>query len=216
MEGVPGMSSLSRDHRPARLLTVAMTLASLHNALLNKTTQVGAERYRRMVLDPLATVARFAAEPSVLRGCAEIQGLISVEWIDSLPVIPQHGDLISSNLLGDGDRWYVVDWAETYGMVDFPFYDLLTLLLSLLTARGETIEHWNPGLANQIPNLIQRYAQEMRLPAGTSSLLLPLTLANLFHLQWRDGRHQFTDRMYKTILDYFKHRDQWQNVFAHL
>ena len=45
------------------------------------------------------------------------------------------------------------------------------------------------------------------------SLCLPLTLANWFHLQWVDGRREFTTRMYQTIQHYFEHADLWEEVF---
>lgn len=212
MEGVPGTSSL-QDLRPAKLKAAAETLASMHKALRNHGTPLGSERHRRMVIEPIETVARLVSEPSVLTGCAELRARISPEWMDSLPLIPQHGDLMPGNLLSDGDRLYVVDW-ENFGKVDFPFYDLLTLLVSLLTERGERIEHWNSDLVKQVPDLIECYAQQLGLRAENVALLLPLTLANWLHLQWCEGRQQFADRMHKTIQHYFEHSDQWLKVFG--
>ena len=212
MEAVPGICSLLQDYRPPHLREVAEMLADVHRGLRNDSAEAGWERYRRMVLDPLATLAQLGSAPAVLKGCAELRSRISTEWLDSLPVIPQHGDLFPGNLLVHEGRWRMVDW-ESFGIVDFPFYDLLTLLIALLTAGGEILGGWDQDLVRQIPGLIERYAQNLGLNAETVSLLLPLTLANWIHLQWCDGRKKFTDRMYQTFEHYFEHPDRWQQVF---
>lgn len=110
MEGAPGSSPLPQDYHPARLWPLTETLASMHEAIRNQGERLSPERYRRMVLDPLETVAQLGQEASIRAGCAEIRARISAEWMDSLPVIPQHGDLFSGNLLSDGDQWHVMDW----------------------------------------------------------------------------------------------------------
>lgn len=98
--------------------------------------------------------------------------------------------------------------------MDFPFYDLLTLLVSCLTAQGKTVEQWNPILVKQTPALVECYARKLDLSPPDVLLLLPLTLVNWCHLQWCDGRKPFVDRMYKTIQHYFEFTDQWQKVFV--
>ena len=213
MESVPGLSPPPQDYRPAWLQPLTGTLASMHEAIRNQGERLSPERYRRMVLDPLETVAQLGEEASVRAGCAEMRARISAEWMESLPVIPQHGDLFSGNLLLDRDRWHVVDW-ESFGVVDFPFYDLLTLLISLLTAQRNKVEEWDPILVKQAPALVECYSRKLGLSLADVSLLLPLTLANWCHLQWCDGRKAFTDRMYKTIQNYFESADQWQRVFV--
>lgn len=212
MEGVPGLCSLLPDHRLSRLQSVVEMLASVHGRVRNGGSGVGLERHRRMVLDPLVTVEQLGSAHAVLKGCAELRRRISTEWLDSLPVIPQHGDLFPGNLLVHNERWHVVDW-ESFGVVDFPFYDLLTLLVSLVTADGEKLERWDEDMVRQVPGLIECYAQKLGLNAESVSLLLPLTLANWIHLQWCDGRKKFTDRMYQTFEHYFEHQDRWQQVF---
>jgi len=212
MEGAPGSSPLPQDYTPERLQLLTQTLASMHQAIRDQGKPLSPERFRRMVLDPLDTIARVGQAASVRKGCADLRARISAEWMDSLPVIPQHGDLFSGNLLSDGDRWHIVDW-ESFGTVDFPFYDLLTLLVSRLTTQGQTVERWDPVLVKHVPELVESYAAKLGLSPAAVSLLLPLTLANWCHLQWCDGRKPFVDRMYKTIQQYFESADQWQRVF---
>jgi thiamine kinase-like enzyme len=128
-------------------------------------------------------------------------------------MIPQHGDLFLDNLLTDGKRWHVVDW-ETFGSIDLPFYDLFTLLLSALSSEGETPDRWKPALAAATPGLTADYVCRLDLNAADIPVLLPLSLANWFHLQWSDGRAEFAGRMYKKIEHYFEHPEQWNRVFG--
>jgi hypothetical protein len=128
-------------------------------------------------------------------------------------VIPQHGDLFLGNLIGGAGSWRVVDW-ETFGAVDLPFYDLFTLLLSLLRSTGDTPEHWDPALARKVPQVIAFYAQQLNLSVADIPLLLPLSLANWFYIHWIDGRQKFTATMCKMLQHYFDNTPMWETVFA--
>ena len=64
----------------------------------------------------------------------------------------------------------------------------------------------------QMPGLIAQYAGTLNLPTATVPLLLPLTLANWFHMQLSDGRAEFAARMYKQIQHYFEHPDIWNRL----
>ena len=212
MEGVPGWRIHTEDQSPAMLRSMVDMVASMHGALRVREGRVDPDRYRRMVTEPLATLAQFGQAASVQAGCAALAARISADWVQALPIIPQHGDLFLSNVLSSRGQWRVVDW-ETFGVIDFPFYDVFTLLLSVLRAEGETPEQWQGPLVKQAPALTASYAQALGLSLADVPLFLPLTLANWFHLQWADGRKEFADRMYATIQHYFEHPEAWERSF---
>jgi hypothetical protein len=213
MAGVPGTRcSFHPSCPPAALRGVADTVTSLHRALL-EPAPAAPQRYRRMVCDPLATVARSGDSAVVQAGCTAVAGETSPYWIASLPAVPQHGDFYSGNLLSAGKRWYIVDW-ESFGMIDLPLYDLLTFCVSLLRSAGEMPDRWPAALTSEIPALIARYCAAFGLSAADARLLLPLALANWFHLQWTDGRTQFSQGLYRGLEHYFENRAQWHAVLA--
>jgi len=213
MEGVPGLPFRARNQcPPAVMRSMIEMLGLMHGAVRNSGGRPDHDRYRRTVSEPLQTLAQFGAAASIRDGCAKVAARATVNWLDSQPVIPQHGDLFSGNVLSHRGRWYVIDW-ESFGAIDFPFYDLFTLLFSLLRAGGETPDQWDPSWVKQTPALIECYARVLGLSPADVPLLLPLTLANWFHLQWSDGRKEFTSRMYKTIQHYFEHLNLWEKVF---
>jgi hypothetical protein len=213
MRGVPGIRFRARKtYSLDTLRSLAEMVAVLHGGVSTSAAAAGPDRYRRIITEPLQTVAQFGDSAAIQTGCKELAAKSTVDWVTSLPVIPQHGDLFCSNVLSHHRRWCVVDW-ETYGTIDLPFYDLFTLLYSLLRAGGETMEQWDPALMKQVPNLVECYARRLGLPSGDAALLFPLTLVNWFHLQWSDGRKEFTDLMYKTLQHYFEHISLWQKVF---
>jgi len=213
MEGVPGLPfHAAHDYAPATLRSMVEMLISMHAGLRQPLEKSDGNRYRRSVLSPLEMLAQFEDSDLIREGCARIAAGATVDWINSLPMIPQHGDLFAGNLLRYRRKWHVIDW-ESFGAVDLPFYDLFTLLLSLLRAGGEFPEQWDRSLLRQVPALIECYARGLGLSSADVRLLLPLTLANWFHLQWSDGRHQFTVRMFATIRHYFENSDAWEAVF---
>jgi aminoglycoside phosphotransferase (APT) family kinase protein len=213
MEGVPGSAFLPQGCSLRVLRSMVEMLVAMHGAIRKRGGWLSPDRYRRMVWEPLESLEQFGKGHSIEAGSVDLRARVSVEWIDSLPIIPQHGDLFRGNLLSHGDQWHVVDW-ENFGRVDIPFFDLLTLLFSLLCTHGETPEHWDPVLVEQAPGLIEGYTQKMGLSPADVSLLLPLALVNWFHLQLRDGHTQFAVQMHKTIQHYFEHPDIWRRVFV--
>jgi aminoglycoside phosphotransferase (APT) family kinase protein len=210
MEGVPG--SRPRRISASGLRALADNVASVHRVLVGPRNENAPQRHIRAVVQPLAALAQFGEASSVHEGCARLVATTSEEWVDSLAVIPQHGDLYIDNVLSNGRNWYVIDW-ETFGAIDLPFYDLFTLLYSVLRRQGETPEAWQPSLVRQLPVLVHRYARALQLPTEGLSLLLPLVFANWFHLQWADGRMEFARRMYGVMRHYFEHSDLWQAAF---
>lgn len=213
MEGVPGWRFAARQHcPPSTLRSMVEMLASLHGALRKCPEERESDRYRRVISAPLQTLTQFGHSPSVADGCARLADRADVNWLDSQLVIPQHGDLFPGNLLYHRQQWHVLDW-ESFGIIDLPFYDLFTLLLSLLCVEGHNPEQWSPALVKQIPGLIECYARRLELSLADAPLLLPLALANWFHLQWSDNRSEFTQRMYPMIAHYWEHTDKWQRIF---
>ena len=212
MDGVPGWRINPKDVSPAKLRSLIAMVTSLHGAVRDSNSLPNPDRYRQIVGGPLDTVARYGESASVKAGCAGVAARCSADWVRTLAVIPQHGDLFFSNILAHRGQWRVVDW-ESFGTIDFPFYDVFTLLLSLLRPGGDTPEQWDAALVKQAPVLMASYARALGLSVAGIPLLLPLTLANWFHLQWTDGRQEFCDRMYTTIQHYFEHPDGWESAF---
>jgi len=210
MEGVPG-APFQGSLTPEVLQSMTAAVSGIHRALIG--TAVKSEgRWQRVVAAPLESLAAFGDAAAVREGCDRIRARASAEWLDGVPEIPQHGDLYAGNLLVDGDRWRVVDW-EGFGLTDLPAYDLYTLLLSLLRPDGHGPAEWNARLMQQMPSLVEAYGKRIGLAAGDMPVLLTLTLANWFYLQWRDGRTEFSERLYRTIQDHFEHEASWERVF---
>jgi aminoglycoside phosphotransferase (APT) family kinase protein len=166
----------------------------------------------RRVSDPLRLLADFGQSSIVRNGCSDLAERASPEWLASWPVIPQHGDFCVGNVLYLGEQWSIVDW-ETFGIVDLPFYDLFTLLFSLLRSGGATPDEWHSRLVQQIPEAVEYYARLTGLPTEGLSLLLPLSLANWFQVQWMYGRRAFLELMYQTLEHYFSNVDLWERIF---
>ena len=211
MEGVPGFPFHPRSTKRVVAATIEM-FASIHGAL-KRGTDPDRDRYTRVALEPLQTLTKFGESVSVRAGCAALAAQLSSAWIESLPVMPQHGDLVIENVLLLGDQAHVVDW-ETLGRIDLPFYDLLTFVYSLLSEEGDMPEAWDRSLVKEIPALIEQYAKPLGLSTADIPLLLPLTLANWFHLQWSDGHLGFAGRMYKIIEHCFEYPDLWHRAFV--
>jgi len=213
MEGVPGsVITTAKSYAPDVLHCLVEIVASLHAAVRRGRDELDPGRYRNLVQEPLEAVAQFRPSTVVKTGCSQVTAAISAQGLNSLPVIPQHGDLYSGNILSYRDRFYIVDW-ESFGAIDLPFYDLLTLLYSLLRDTGGTPATWNPTLMNLVPSLIRSYAQRLHLTPADASRLLPLALANWFYLHLKEGHQAFTENMYRTIEQYFEGPETWKRVF---
>jgi thiamine kinase-like enzyme len=213
VEGVPGsVLTATEGYGPRVLDPLVETVAALHQAVRRGPEAFDPSRYQQMAQAPLQAVAQFGSSTAVKAGCSQIAAAISPQWLNSLPVIPQHGDLYSGNILSHRGRFYVVDW-ESFGMIDLPFFDLLILLYSLLRDTGETPASWHPALMRQIPSSIRSYAQRLDLGSAELPLLLPLALANWFFLHLKDGHKAFTESMYRSIQEYFETPEPWQRAF---
>jgi aminoglycoside phosphotransferase (APT) family kinase protein len=213
MEGVPGsMLSTAECCSQDVLPHLVEIVASLHAAVRPAHDEGDTSRYRRLVEEPLKAVAQFGGSTAVRAGCSQLAAAVSVEWLKALPVIPQHGDLYSGNILFHKNRFYIVDW-ESFGAIDLPFYDLFTLVYSLLRDTGATPDIWDPTVMSLAPSLIRSYAQKLRLTPTDVSSLLPLALANWFYLHLREARKASTDKIYRTIQEYFEDPEPRKRVF---
>jgi aminoglycoside phosphotransferase (APT) family kinase protein len=214
MTGVPGHSFPLRDSYTFRAVeSVADTVIALHRGMGRPRDAADDSRHSRMVLEPLKAVADFGASPAIHDGCKRLAETVSKDWITSLPVIPQHGDLYVGNLLSHRDRWRIVDW-ESFGSIDLPLYDLLTFCLSVLRTGGNVADQWRSSMVQQASPLIKRYCDAFGLSPEDSRTLLPLTLANWFHLQWADGRQEFSRELYKSIDQYFRCQNLWERILS--
>ena len=211
MEGVPGRRIPPGRRHPASVLTQSVDmLVSIHSAVAKGIEQSAMDRHARMVTAPIDALLQYGG-PAVRERCHGLLETATAGWLQSIPVIPQHGDLFLDNVLRYREECHIVDW-EVFGVVDLPFHDLLTLLLSFLSASASAPERWDADLRRRIPSLIERYACGMKLPASAVSVLLPLTLANRFYLHWIEGRAAAVV-MYAAIKHYFEHTAYWQEVF---
>ena len=213
---ITGVSGLRIPIRPYyRLDTLAPVVdlvVAVHRAFLKRPGEGGSDRHAQMVAEPLQAVMQFGPSQSIRSGCQELADSASAEWLDGIPVIPQHGDLFLDNVVRHRGQCHLVDW-ESFGSVDFPYFDLLTLLLSVLLVSGETPEGWNPKLAAQIPVLVRRYARGLGVSLPSLRLLLPLTLAKRFQLQLQEGRRAKAEQVYRALQHYFDQTNMWRRVF---
>ena len=212
MKGVPGAPLDAVAPAADMVQSVGETITTLHERLRGEANAAARDRLKRMVLDPIATLAAFGNDQSVNDGCSDLLRRISEEWMSALPVIPQHGDLAAGNVLVSGRKIHIVDW-ESFGLVDLPLYDLLTFLLSLLLVSGNDPNAWDRKLAEAASRATSKYAVRLGLTAETRALLLPLSITNWFHLHTAEGRRDFSARMYRTISEYFKMPIAWNQVF---
>jgi hypothetical protein len=214
MEGVPGFPLTGTDTHPhAVLKSLTDTVAGFHAALAAVAGGESDDRYQRTVLAPLEAIAAFQDDPSIRGHCARLRDRITTDWLATLPVVPQHGDLYFNHMLRYRGQWRIIDW-ETFGVIDLPLYDIVTLLFSLLRTRNEMPDRWSAGMVRHVPSLIRRYTAQIGLHETDVRLLLPLTLLNWFYIQWLDGRKEFISWMYRAIRHYFDHVELWENVFV--
>jgi hypothetical protein len=212
MDGVPGLRLNPESQDSAMILrSVAETVLKIHLAMRKPASGYGAERHRRMVLDPLETLSGFGSAPAVINGCQCIARQASPGWVNALPAIPQHGDFVFGNLISDKNGVYVIDW-EAYGRIDLPLCDLFTFFTSPLLTTGSTPEIWSDDAKRQIPKLVESYATAIGLSASDLPLLFPLTLANWFRSQLDDGHRSFAEKLYKIVNLYFENRPLWEDA----
>jgi hypothetical protein len=213
MEGIPGRRISTRRHYPASMLIPALdAIATIHRGVNRGIENSTADRHARMVAAPIDAVLQCEISSAVRAGCLALREMVTADWLHALPVIPQHGDLYLDNVLCYRKECHIVDW-ENFGLIDLPFYDVLTLLLSFLRASGDTPDRWAPALAKEMPMLLDRYARGLQLEGPMPSALLSLTLVNRFYLHWIEKRSAAAAVMYTELAHHFEHTAFWQEVF---
>jgi len=195
MEGVPGCRIPPARRYPTSLLSASVDiLVSIHRAVNKGIEQSVADRHACMIAAPLKAVLQFGG-PAVRAGCLALLETATAEWLQTLPVIPQHGDLFFDNVLLYREECHIVDW-DNFGDIDLPFHDLITLLLSFLPTSSSDSDRWrwNPEFRRQLPLLVERYARGIQLPASIVSVLLPLALANQLYLHCQTVERRLWER----------------------
>jgi aminoglycoside phosphotransferase (APT) family kinase protein len=212
MAGVPGRRMTVESASGRVLNALARTVAEMHNAVRERS---GGSRTRHeiAVMRPLETMWGFGSSAAVKAGCDRLRERCTPEWLASLPSMPQHGDLFAGNVLLHGEGCHFIDW-ESFGVIDLPFYDVLTLLLSLLREDGEEPREWSRNLVARCRTAVNIYSATIGVPVTELAHLLPLTLANWFHLQVGDGRAEFGRVMYNTIVRFFESPSEWLDAFT--
>ena len=214
MEGVPGNPLPSRAiSSVGPLRHVVEGLGSMHAALReNGSAAVQGDRHKRAVARPLAALAAFGNSVAVVAGCERLASKATAQWLAAQPVIPQHGDLFVGNVLTENSEMHIIDW-ESFGEIDLPFHDVLTLMISTLARGGTDASQWDRNLTSQMPDLLRRYTAAAGLAAPDVSVMLPLTFANWFSLQSADGREEFTGRTYRMVEQFFAQEKAWERAF---
>ena len=213
MEGLPGLPLSSQSTYSRQVLrSIVESVISMHAAVRKPAGFESGDRHARLVTAPLQALADYGDSTVVRGGCARLAAALPAEALQSLSVVPQHGDLFDGNALIDHDRCRLLDW-ETYGILDLPFYDLVTLFYSMLRRRGDSPGAWDSSLVTEIAPLTSHYAAALEIPRPLLRALVPLSLANWFHIHWRDGRKDFASRMYRTIEACFQDPAAWELAF---
>ncbi len=208
---IEGIAGVPFGNSTGSLGTVVDTLLSFHCAVRGRHCQREHSRYHRMVQDPLENAARCASS-AVRRGCGRLLRRIDANSLDSLPVIPQHGDFYPANVTLFRGQLRVLDW-ETFGTVDLPLYDLVTFLVSLLISTKSPFPALNGIVCRDLPAAVERYADGIGLTDEDIEILLPLSLVNWRRLMELDGREKFVTRMDGLIEHYFEHPGIWHTIF---
>lgn len=129
--------------------------------------------------DPFNTIIRQL--PVLAEASIQIRSRYTQEWPGSITALAQHGDLCTDNVLLDrGNKCHVFDW-ETLGIIDLPYFDLITFLLSL--SGGVMPGRWNATLRRQAQHLIAQYSGALGLNPADLVFMAPLLLANWVDLQ---------------------------------
>jgi len=124
------------------------TLVTIQKGVASKRS-ARPSRHRESICAPLELAVERSS--AIAEGCRRTLGAYTNGTLDRIPVLPQHGDLYSKNLIiGQDGKWGIVDW-ELFGNIDLPFYDVMRFLFSLDTERAP--DRWNVA--------VQRYARRL-------------------------------------------------------
>jgi len=206
MSAVPGsrltanlLSDSGLDQLAGFLARVQVGVARKRNAFR--------QRHETLVADPIDTAVEQC--PALSEACNWIRARYTPDWLESLPSLAQHGDLCANNVLVDSrGRWHIVDW-ETLGMIDLPYFDLVTFLLSLNA--DASAGAWSTSLRSHARRLIDRYSQALLLKRSDLIFMMPLLLANWVHFQIQSERKSVRTAV-RALEDYLTQSDHWQQA----
>ncbi len=113
----------------------------------------------------------------------------------TLPIVPEHGDFVKTNMIVSGDKVSVIDW-EFFKPKSTPFFDLLTFVIN--QARVGTMplcfeaNFTGNGIYSPIlKSVIVKYSQAMNIPIDVIISAVPYCLVRTLHRRYFDkyGRH---------------------------
>jgi hypothetical protein len=213
MTGMPGYRIKPGDVSVSSYLgDLTTALASMHNKIRNHASRSTISRTENFLIGPLESVRTF--------GGAKLASLFKKHYENGsrklldgvLPIIGQHGDMSVGNVLREGKNFFFVDW-ESFSVLDWPAFDLFTLLTSILDGFGDDASAWPVAFTRQLPSSIRSYCNRISLPLESAEPLFYLTLINWFHLQYQEGREAGYKRKYRILENSLENKNLWLKTF---
>jgi aminoglycoside phosphotransferase (APT) family kinase protein len=129
----------------------------------------------------------------------------------TLPSLPQHGDFAWMNLLQHHGHVVILDW-EHFSLVTTPFFDIWTLILSLL--QDFSVESFgqlfhSTHLSRLAVYALKSYARLINLPFHAAREVLPLVLADFFTLNAQQKRMPLACKLVRLMQYYLSDADSF-------
>jgi hypothetical protein len=209
MTGLPGCRVKYGDPGVGSYLTKLVdALGSIHNQIRSQPSKSVVSRTESFLTQPLQSLCKF--------GGTTVASLFQKGYQDtsmqllegSLSTVPQHGDMSAGNVLRDGKNFFFVDW-ENFNILDFPAFDLFTLLTSILYGFGDDPGAWPASVTRQMPSSIHRYCKQISIPFEVAEHLFYLTLLNWFHIQYLEGREAGYNHKFRMLESAMNKKGLW-------
>ena len=202
MTGEPGTRLTMKHVSEAAVQRLCDALVAIQT---RSVVRMPADRFRDSVCVPLDELQ---SHPLLSESCKELRAKCTERWLQSLPWLPQHGDLYGGNILVAGRSWRILDW-ESFGQIDLPLYDVLSFWLSL--ANGVPPPQWGEAFRRSASGIISRYCRACGVRLKDLGLLLPLLLANRAHQRYSAERNATALAL---LRDYFTRPGEWQDALT--
>jgi len=202
-EGKPFSPDMILKNR-VELDRVMATLVQIQSALANGVSQ-------QMTAHAQITLADLQRQNDLDSEALRLRLEHAVDLIQQLrlPMLPQHSDFVWANLLHDRRRVIIIDW-EHVAFLSLPFFDVWTLLLSLLhnfsVESFQQLFHPSPLSATAIYAL-QNYAQKLGIPVSPARDLFPLALVGFIALNKRQNRNFLAGKLTRLLEFYLANAD---------